>query len=132
MNEHLSFVSIRGARKADYPQSFSYHEPWWEGYHVAAGYFARLSAAISQGEQINEILVMEPTSTAWMYQPDASQKNYLEKIGSEFQRTVVSLAKQQVEFDIGCEDVISRNGSVDGASFEGWSGGLTIRLCCRH
>jgi len=118
MNEHLSFVSMRGARKADYPQSFSYHEPWWEAYHVAAGYFARLSAAISQGEQINDILVMEPTSTAWMYQPDTSQKNYLERIGSEFQRTVVSLAKQQVEFDIGCEDVIGRNGSVDGAALK--------------
>jgi hypothetical protein len=118
MNEHLSYASIRGARKADYPQSFSYHEPWWEGYHVLVSYFARLSAAISQGEQINEILVMEPTSTAWMYQPDPNQKNYLERIGNEFQQTVVSLAKKQVEFDIGCEDVISRNGSVDGATFK--------------
>lgn len=118
MNEHLSYVSIRGSRKADYPQSFSYHEPWWEGYHVLVGYFARLSAALSQGEQINEILVMEPTSTAWMYQPDPNHKNYLEKIGVEFQRMVVSLAKQQVEFDIGCEDVIGRNGSVEGATLK--------------
>jgi len=118
MNEHLSYASIRGARKADYPQSFSYHEPWWEGYHVPVGYFARLSATITQGEQINEILVMEPTSTAWMYQPDSNHKGYLEKIGGEFQRTVVSLAKQQVQFDIGCEDMISRNGSVDGATLK--------------
>jgi hypothetical protein len=118
MNEHLSYASMRGSRKADYPQSFSYQEPWWQGYHVAAGYFARLSAALSQGEQINEILVMEPTSTAWMYQPDASQKNYVDRIGSEFQRTVVSLAKQQVEFDIGCEDIIGHNGSVDGAALK--------------
>ncbi len=118
MNEHLSFVSIRGARKADYPQSFSYHEPWWEDYHVAVSYFARLSAALSQGEQINEILVMEPTSTAWMYQPEPNQKNYLERIGSEFQRTVVTLAKQQVEFDIGCEDVIGRSGSVEGPTLK--------------
>ena len=119
MTQHLSFASIRGSRKADYPQSFSYHEPWWEEYHVPAGYFARLSAAISQGEQINEILLMEPTSTAWMYQPDSNHWDYLlEKIGGGFQRMVVSLAKQQVEFDIGCEDVISRNGSVEGATLK--------------
>ena len=116
INEHLSFASIRGARKADYPQSFSYHEPWWEAYHVLVEYFARLSAAISQGEQINKVLVIEPTSTAWMYQFDPNQNRNLEKIGIEFQRFVVSLAKQQVEFDLGCEDTIARYGSVNGAS----------------
>jgi hypothetical protein len=118
MNEHLSFVSIRGARKADYPQSFSYHEPWWEAYHVMVGYFARLSAALSQGEQVNNILVLEPTSTAWLYQFGAEQKNYLEKIGSRFQNLVVSLAKGQVEFDIGCEDIIARYGSVEDATLK--------------
>jgi hypothetical protein len=30
INQHLSYVTIRGARKRDHPQSFSYHEPWWE------------------------------------------------------------------------------------------------------
>lgn len=115
INEHLSFVSIRGSRKADYPQSFSYHEPWWDAYHVPAGYFARLSAALSQGQQINEVLVLEPTTTAWMYQLDPNHKNQLERIGTDFQRLVVTLAKEQVEFDIGCEDVIARNGSVEGA-----------------
>ena len=46
LNQHLSYVTIRGARKRDHPQSFSYHEPWWEAYHVSAEYFARLSAAL--------------------------------------------------------------------------------------
>ncbi|MFH1369691.1 MAG: glycosyl hydrolase [Planctomycetota bacterium] len=118
MTEHLSFASIRGVRKADYPQSFSYHEPWWEAYHVMVGYFARLSAAMSQGEQVNKILVLEPTTTAWVYQFGAEQKNHLEKIGSRFQNLIVSLTKQQVEFDIGCEDIISRYGSVEAATLK--------------
>ena len=29
VNQHLSYVTIMGARKRDHPQSFSYHEPWW-------------------------------------------------------------------------------------------------------
>ena len=53
LDEHLSYVTIRGRRKRDHPQSFSYHEPWWEAYHVMAGYFTRLSLALSQGEQVN-------------------------------------------------------------------------------
>jgi len=112
LDEHLSYVTIRGARKRDHPQSFSYHEPWWEAYHVMAEYFTRLSLALSEGEQVNRILLIEPTTTAWMYQNDA----HLNEIGDVFQRMVVTLAKEQVEFDLGCEDIIARHGSVDGAN----------------
>ncbi len=111
LNECLSFISIRGVRKGDYPQSLSYHEPWWDAYHVLASYFTRLSVALSEGEQINRILLIEPTTTAWMYQGDAR----LEPLGSRFQKIVTTLAKAQVEYDIGCEDIMARHGSVEGA-----------------
>ncbi|MHC4160315.1 MAG: glycosyl hydrolase, partial [Planctomycetota bacterium] len=114
LNEHLSYVSIRGARKRDHPQSFSYHEPWWEAYHTISSYFTRLSAALSQGEEVNKILVIEPTTTVWMYQPDPNHKKELERIGSEFQQIVVALAKAQVEYDIGCENIIALHGSTKG------------------
>ncbi len=117
LTEHLSHVSIRGARKADYPQSFSYHEPWWGSYHVLVSYFTRLSAAMSAGEQVNEILVIEPTTTAWMYQQDQTTRRELDKIGSVFQKLVVTLVGNQVEFDIGCEDIITRHGSVQDGKF---------------
>ncbi len=115
LNEHLSYISIRGARKRDHPQSFSYHQPWWQDYHIMASYFTRLSAVLSQGEQLNKVLVIEPTTTGWLYQPDPSYKKRLEKIGKEFQHLIVSLEKNQVEYDIGCEDIIARHGSVEGS-----------------
>ncbi len=115
LDEHLSYVTIRGARKRDHPQSFSYHEPWWEAYHVTAGYFTRLSAALSGGEQVNKILVIEPTTTAWMYQADAEHSEHLKKVGDGFQELVVELAKAQVEYDIGCEEIIGQHGSVEGS-----------------
>ncbi|HUT29550.1 MAG TPA: glycosyl hydrolase [Sedimentisphaerales bacterium] len=118
INEHLSDITIRGARKADYPQSFSYHEPWWQAYHVMARYFTRLSAALSAGEQINNILLIEPTPTAWMYQGDSEHSDHLERLGTEFQKLVTELAKAQVEYDIGCEDIIANHGSVEGALFK--------------
>jgi hypothetical protein len=111
INQHLSYVTIRGARKRDHPQSFSYHEPWWEAYHVSANYLARLSAALSQGQQRNRILVLEPTTTAWMYQGDDKR---LAELGDTFFKLVMSLEAAQVEYDLGCEDVIARHGSVVG------------------
>jgi hypothetical protein len=118
LDEHLSYITIRGARKRDHPQSFSYHEPWWKAYHVMAQYFARLSLIMSQGEQINRILVVEPTTTAWMYQGDSTPAKRLDEIGNSFQQMLMALERAQVEYDIGCEDIIARHGSTDGATFK--------------
>ncbi len=112
-NEHLSYVTIRGARKRDHPQSFSYHVPWFEGYHVLADYFTRLSYVLSQGRQINRIVVLEPTTTAWMYQGEGK----LNEIGQSFTDFVNALEHAQVEYDLASEDTISRFGGVDDKTF---------------
>ena len=114
LDEHLSYVTIRGARKRDHPQSFSYHEPWWKDYHVMASYFTRLSLIMSQGRQVNRVLVIEPTTAAWMYQGDPKQKD----IGDRFQALLVALERAQVEYDIGCEDILARHGSTQGPNLK--------------
>jgi hypothetical protein len=111
MDQHLAYVSMRGARKRDHPQSFSYHEPWWEAYHVSASYLSRLCAALSQGQQLNRILVLEPTTTAWMYQGEEAK---LKEIGDQFFKLVMALEAAQVEYDLGSEDVIARHGALAG------------------
>ena len=107
-NEHLSDISIRGARKRDYPPTFSYHSPWMESYHVLVDYFARVQYLLSQGEQINTCLVLEPTTTAWMHH-FADEEHY-EALGESFQALVTQLAQKQVEFDIGSESIMSTRG----------------------
>lgn len=111
MDEHLSYITLRGARKRDHPQSFSYHEPWWEAYHLNAQYLARLSAVMSQGEQVNKVLVIEPTTTAWMYQGNEPR---LREIGDSFFNLLMALEAAQIEYDLGCEDVIRRWGKPAG------------------
>lgn len=66
LNQHLSHMTLLGARKYDYPQSFSYHNPLWPYYASQNQYFARLSLALSAGNQVNHILIIEPTTSAWM------------------------------------------------------------------
>jgi len=115
IDQHLSHMTLRGARKRDYPPSFSYHASWWDSYHVIASYFTRLALALSSGEQVNRILILEPTTTAWMYQDAGGE--HLNKIGETFQQLVTACAKAQIEFDLGSEDIIARQGSVDGTDF---------------
>ncbi len=113
IDEHLSYVTLRGARKRDHPQSFSYHEPWWPAYHVRAEYATRLCAALTRREQVNPVLVLEPTPTAWMLQQTAD----LKPLGDRFQKLLLALEAAQVEYDLGCEDVIARHGSAKGGAF---------------
>jgi hypothetical protein len=116
LNEHLSYVSMRGERKHDHPQSFSYHDPWWTDYHVLVRYFTRLSLALSEGQQRNQVLVLEPTTTAWLYQfpAEPQYKERLTALGDRFQELLVALERAQVEYDLGCEDVLANHASVEG------------------
>jgi hypothetical protein len=113
LDQHLSFISIRGTRKRDHPQSFSYHEPWWDDYHVSATYFARLTAAVSAGRTVNDVLVIEPTTTAWMYNTDKADDPHLAEIGKTFEALVRRLEAEQIEYDIGSENILSSMGRAE-------------------
>ena len=107
--ECVGNISIRGLRKQCWPMALSYHESWFDAYHVLARRFTRLSAALTGGREANAALLIEPTTTAWMFQSMPE----LKPLGEEFQKLVVNLAQAQAEFDLGCEDVLARVGSVE-------------------
>ncbi len=117
MNQHLSFDTLMGARKHDYPQSFSYHEPWWKHYGVMAEHFNRLSLAMSSGEQVNRILILEPTTSAWMYASSGQKDPRLKELGSSFQSLLNQLEARQVEYDLGSENIVKNHGKAAGARF---------------
>jgi hypothetical protein len=112
MNQHLAPITIEGARKYDYPPTFTYHEPWWKDYKYINEHFARLSLALSSGKQINDILVLEPTTTAWLYDSYVKNNPEVTEIGQAFQSFVTRLEKSQVEYDLGSENIIKNLGSV--------------------
>jgi hypothetical protein len=117
MNQHLSYMSMEGSRKYDYPPSFSYHNVWWPYYKQLNEYFSRLSLFLSAGKQKNGILILEPTTSAWMYFVGSGEKQRFHEIGQNFQSFITILEKSQVEYDLGCEDVINDHGKVVTNSF---------------
>ena len=117
VNQHLSYVTLMGARKRDHPQSFSYHEPWWPYYGLLGDYLGRLSVAMSAGRQDNRVLVLEPTTTAWMAYAPSGDRARLASIGKDFQDFVNGLEEAQIEYDLGSEDTLKNHGRVDGRTF---------------
>lgn len=112
MNQHLSYQTLLGDRKHDFPQSFSYHAPYWEEYPVLNSYFSRLSIALSSGEEINKTLILEPTTSAWMmYQPGGDPAP-MDAINEEFSTLLELLESEQIEYDLGSENIIRDHGRV--------------------
>jgi hypothetical protein len=115
INQHLSYVTIKGARKRDHPLSFSYHEPWWNNYTMLADYYGRLSVALTSGEQDNRVLVLEPTTTAWMYYAPADNADRLDAIGKRFQDFVNRLESAQLEYDLASENTLGDRARAEGS-----------------
>jgi hypothetical protein len=112
VNQHLSFYTIKGVRKFDYPPSFSYHEPWWKSYKTMGDYIGRVSMAMSSGQQINNILVLQPNTSAWMYFSRKVKNDTVDSIKNSFKRFVYKLERDHFEYDLGSENVLKTIGSV--------------------
>jgi hypothetical protein len=117
MNQHLSHMTLKGRRKGDYPQSFLSHAPYWEDYGVLAKYFARLSLALSRGLQISHTLILEPTTTAWMYYSPTVENEKMVSIEKSFRQLVDDMEKWQLEYDLGAENIIKDHGRIAGKKF---------------
>ncbi|MFC1558855.1 glycosyl hydrolase, partial [candidate division KSB1 bacterium] len=116
LNEHLFHMTIMGKRKQDWPQSF-HHEPYWKFYRKTADYFGRLSLVLSSGKEINKILVLEPTTTGWMYYSHTGSNERLDINADAFQAFITKLSKLHVEYDLGCEDIIKDVGKIEKGKF---------------
>ncbi len=117
VNQHLSYYSLNGVRKFDYPPSFSYHEPWWDQYKLMGDYIGRVSMAMSAGEQINQTLVLQPTTSAWMYFSRKVKNPAIFGIRNGFKNFVYRMEQLQLEYDLGSEYVIKTLGSINGDKF---------------
>jgi hypothetical protein len=117
VNQHLSYYSLNGVRKFDYPPSFSYHEPWWAHYKLMGDYIGRISMAMSTGHQVNKTLVLQPTTSGWMYFSRKIKNLGINRIRDGFKNLIYRMEQEHLEYDLGSENVIKTLGSVRGDRF---------------
>lgn len=63
---HLSWMSMRGEGKRDYPATFGYQAPWYRDYCLVEDYFARLNGVLTEGEPVIRIGVLHPIESYWL------------------------------------------------------------------
>ncbi|MGO4541992.1 glycosyl hydrolase [Paenibacillus sp. 2TAB19] len=116
LTHHLSWYSLRGCRKRDYPPSFNYHTNWWKHDRKMEDYYARLSAVLSEGKLTRNVLVIHPSTSMWTklgqsvksaaWKNNAGNEKLLADYDKSFNAFVNRLVELHVDYDLGDELIL--------------------------
>ncbi|MBS3762020.1 MAG: hypothetical protein KGZ25_01830 [Planctomycetes bacterium] len=112
--QHLSWYTMAGQAKRDYPASIHYQSPWWRYYSTVEDYFARLAVLTSRGQAVRPLLVVHPVESVWALAGAEWQDDERIKIlDQQHDQLRQWLLEEHLDFDYGDEDMIARLGKVD-------------------
>ncbi|UVI29616.1 glycosyl hydrolase [Paenibacillus spongiae] len=116
---HLSWYSMEGEAKRDYPASIFRQSGWWREYEGLENYFSRLGVILSQGTPVCDLLVLNPVESVWcQIYPGWSrglgaQSPAIIELERHYQATFHWLSGAQIDFDYGDEEMMSRLSSIE-------------------
>lgn len=118
---HLSWYTMQGEAKRDYPASILHQSAWYKQYAYVEDYYARIHVFLEQGEPVCDLLVINPVESAWSMIHVGWAKNLqpmdteLQQLDQAYTRLFHLLCGIQVDFDYGDEDMLDRLGRVEAA-----------------
>ena len=115
---HLSWYSMKGEAKRDYPASISYQSGWYKEYHYLEDYYARLGLILSQGKPSREILVINPIETIFAevsvdaFHHLSAKDEDIKQREARYAELFWWLQGARLDFDYGDEEMMSRLSKV--------------------
>ncbi|HSV27414.1 MAG TPA: glycosyl hydrolase, partial [Sedimentisphaerales bacterium] len=108
--QHLSFYTMAGEAKRDYPASIFFQSPWWRSYPKVEDYFARINVLMSRGREVRDILALHPLESMWAIPTrDDDARKMLNESHWQLRDTLLAA---NLDFDYGDEDILARHGRV--------------------
>ena len=104
---HLSWYSMKGAAKRDFPASLSYQSAWYREYSYMEDHFARLSYILSKGKPVVKVGVIHPVESMWLNLgpiKDSSMK--IQQAEKDFKSLNEWLIGDFIDFDFISESVL--------------------------
>jgi len=112
---HLSWVSMNGNAKRDYPGTFSYQAPWHEEYPYVEDHFARLNTALTRGKALARVAVIHPIESYWLHWgPKENTEDVREQMDRNFKNLCDWLLRGLIDFDYICESTLPALCEIDG------------------
>lgn len=97
---HLSWVSMKGESKRDYPASINYQAPWHREYKLVEDHFARVNTAMTRGKAKVRVGVVHPVESYWLHWGPSSQTSLeREQLEDNFRNVTEWLLFGGIDFD---------------------------------
>lgn len=104
---HLSWVSMRGSAKRDYPASISYQSEWYKNYPLIENHFARVNTALTRGVPDVIVAVIHPIESYWLaYGPNQTTANERTRLQQSFDNVIGWLLFGTIDFDYISESML--------------------------
>ena len=111
--QHLSWYTMLGEAKRDYPACISFQSDWWRDYPIVENYFSRVNLMMTQGKAVRSVAVIHPIESAWgVFYGGVGEP--MGKLNDQFMTVQNILLEEHFDFDYVDEDVLSRHGAVEG------------------
>lgn len=111
---HLSWVSMEGEAKRDYPASIGYQSPWYREYSYIENHFARLNTALTRGKPRVAVAVIHPIESYWMHWGNQRQTAVIRKmLEDNFEHLIEWLLFGLIDFDFISESVLEDEKAKD-------------------
>ena len=104
---HLSWVSMKGDAKRDYPASINYQSSWYKEYSYVEDHFARVNTALTRGKPVVKVGVIHPVETYWLnYGPSENTAAKRNALDEQFAEICDWLIAGTIDFDYICESLL--------------------------
>ena len=121
---HLSWYSMKGEAKRDYPASIFYQSAWHQKFSYVEDYFSRINRELSQGKPVVKTLVINPVESVWGYLKKGAVKGLepndanIIRLEKSYKEMFHALVFAGVDFDYADEEHLSRNAKTEGGSLK--------------
>ena len=117
--QHLSWVSMKGTAKRDYPASISYQSPWYKEYSYVEDHFGRVNTALTRGKPLVKVAVVHPIESYWLhFGPNEQTALVREKLDANFKNVTDWLLRGSIDFDYICESLLPSQCKQGGAPLQ--------------
>lgn len=104
---HLSWMSMAGEAKRDYPASIFYQSPWYREYRLLEDHYARLNTVLMRGEPIVKIGVVHPIESYWLHYGPREQNGVVcQEMEDRFENLTQWLLFGHFDFDFIAESLL--------------------------
>lgn len=103
---HLTWTSMAGEAKRDYPASIGYQSPWYKEYPLIEDYFGRLNTALTRGKAEVKVGVVHPVESYWLYWGAKEQTDGIrQEMDYNFKKLTEWLLYGLIDFDFISESL---------------------------